>query len=84
MRNVPECGILDFSYKIESIPEDALVTIQAKRDYLAHVWAQYKNASRKLKSQILDEVFRNLGIHRKSAVRLLRRRQEPRSLPLWI
>ena len=80
LRKVPECGIFDFSYKIESIPEDNLVTTQAKREYLAHVWAQYKKASRKLKSQILDEVSRNLGIHRKSAVRLLRRRYEPRSL----
>lgn len=80
LRKVPECGIFDFSYKIESIPEDTLVTTQAKREYLAHVWAQYKKASKKLKSQILDEVSRNLGIHRKSAVRLLRRRYEPRSL----
>jgi hypothetical protein len=67
LKKVPECGIFDFSDKIES-------------EYLAHVWAQYKKASKKLKSQILDEVSRNLGIHRKSAVRLLRRPYEPRSL----
>jgi hypothetical protein len=80
LRKVSECGIFDFSDKIESIPEDTLVTTQAKREYLAHVWAQYKNASKQLKSRILDEVSRNLGIHRKSAVRLLRRRYKPRSL----
>jgi hypothetical protein len=80
LRKVPECGIFDFSYKTQIIPEDTLVTTQAKREYLAHVWAQYKNASKELKTRILDEVSRNLGIHRKSAVRLLRRRYEPRSL----
>lgn len=80
LEKVPECGILDFSYKIENIPEDTLVTTQAKREYLAHVWKQYQTASRELKTKILDEVSRNLGIHRKSAVRLLRRRYEPRSL----
>ena len=46
LRKVPESGIFDFSYKIESIPEDTLVTTQAKREYLAHAWAQYKNASK--------------------------------------
>lgn len=56
LRKVPECGIVDFNHKIQSIPEDTLVTTQAKREYLAHVWAQYKKASRNLKSQILDEV----------------------------
>lgn len=40
LRKVPECGIFDFSGKIESIPEDTLVTTQAKREYLAHVWAK--------------------------------------------
>ena len=32
LRKVPECGIFDFSYKIESIREDALVITQPKRD----------------------------------------------------
>ena len=30
LKKVPECGIFDFSYKIEFIPEDTLVTTQAK------------------------------------------------------
>lgn len=46
LRKVPECGIFDFNDKIESIPADTLSTTQAKREYLAHVWAKYKNASK--------------------------------------
>ena len=33
LRKVPKVGIFDFSYKIESIREDALVITQPKRDY---------------------------------------------------
>ena len=46
LRKVPGCGIFDFSDKIQSIQVDTLVTSQAKREYLAHVWAPYKNASK--------------------------------------
>jgi hypothetical protein len=38
LRKVPDCGIFDFSDEIESIPADTLVTTQAKRECLAHVW----------------------------------------------
>jgi hypothetical protein len=34
LRKVPECGIVDFYDKTKSIPEDTLVTTQAKREYL--------------------------------------------------
>ena len=32
-KKVPECGIFDFSHKMESIPKDSLVTTQAKLEY---------------------------------------------------
>jgi hypothetical protein len=60
--------------------KEVLLTNQSKREYLAHVWGIYQSASRELKSAILDEVARNLGIHRKSCIRLLNKRYPPRSL----
>ncbi len=67
LRKMPECGIVDFNHKIQSTRDDTLVTTQAKREYLAHGCAQYKNASKKPKSQILDEV--SIRIARLTAVR---------------
>src|SRR5687768_15867570 len=40
---------------------------------------QIQQSSQELKSRILDEVVRNLGIHRKAAIRMLRRPWPPRS-----
>lgn len=56
------------------------MTTQATREYLAHLWKQYKTADRRLKSQILDELVRNLGTHLKAATRLMNRRYPPGSL----
>ena len=39
LRKAPECGKVDFNHKIQSIREDTLVTTQAKREYLAHVFS---------------------------------------------
>ena len=55
------------------------VEAQAAREYLKTVWERYKAATRSEKGAILDEVVKNLGIHRGSAKRLLSRRVEPRS-----
>lgn len=61
----PEYGNIFLNDQIKEVfPEDDLVSIQAAREYLALLWQQYQGASRKLKSQLLDEVTRNLGIHR--------------------
>lgn len=65
--------------KNRKIPEDYLVTAQSTKEYLALLWSQYKVSSRKLKSQILTEIVRNLKIHRKTAIRLLKSSYEPRS-----
>lgn len=46
--------------------------IEAKREYIALLWRKYREArTRESKKLILDEICRNLGIHRKSATRLM-------------
>jgi hypothetical protein len=56
------------------------VSSQAVREYLRLVWHKYQAASRREKSAILDELARNLSIHRKSAIRLMSKKYPPRSL----
>ena len=80
LSGVPGCGIVIFDQENGQLPEETLVTTQATREYLEHLWKQYQKAGRKLRSQILDEVSRNLEIHRKSATRLMRRKYPPRSM----
>lgn len=75
---VPGCGKMVFDQENHN-PEVTLVTTQATREYLAHLWKQYKTASRALKMAILDEVVRNCGMHRKSAVRIMRSNHPPRA-----
>jgi len=55
------------------------VSSQAVREYLQLVWQKYQAASRLEKSAILDELARNLSIHRKSAIRLMSKKYPPRS-----
>lgn len=54
--------------------------IQARRDYLAVLWQRYQGAAQKTKSRILDEIEENLGVHRKSAIRLMRHKDGPPAL----
>ncbi len=56
------------------------MTITATRDYLKLIWRQYQVASFEEKSLLLNELCRNLNIHRKSAIRLLNKNYPPRSL----
>ena len=60
--------------------EVTAVGAQSTKEYLFLLWKQYKTADKKLKSDILSELVRNLGIHRKSAVRLMRCNYPPKSL----
>lgn len=46
--------------------------LKDRRIYMKIVQKRYLKASRKEKGQILDEIVRNLGIHRKAANRLVR------------
>jgi hypothetical protein len=53
------------------ITEVNLVSISAIREYVALLWGQYQEANKKRRSEILDELCRNLEIHRKAATRLM-------------
>jgi hypothetical protein len=55
------------------------VSTQAVREYLALVWEQYKLANRKMRTTLLDEVCRNLKLHRKAAIRALNSPRAPRA-----
>ncbi len=43
---------------------------ESKKEYITLLFACYRNSSKKERSRILDEICRNLQIHRKSAIRL--------------
>jgi hypothetical protein len=80
LKRVPGYGNADVCKDNQSLPEVSLVSTQAIREYLEMLWKQYQSADRKLRSHILNEVVRNLEIHRKSATRLMGRKYAPRSL----
>jgi hypothetical protein len=79
LKGQPGSEIVLFTTKVELFPEDAPVSTQAVREYLALVWGQYKLANRKMRSTLLDEVCRNLKMHRKAAIRALKSPKPPRS-----
>jgi hypothetical protein len=55
------------------------VSIDAVREYVALLWRRYQALKRREdKAQVLDEICRNLGIHRKSALRLMNAAAPPR------
>lgn len=54
------------------------VSLEAIRDFIAHMWTKYQSTMSKiLKSQYLDAVCTVLGIHRKSAIRLMNNEDVP-------
>jgi hypothetical protein len=57
-----------------------LVNAQALREYLALIWNTYQACSKTQKGTTLDELVRNLNIHRKAAIRLMNKAHAPRSL----
>ena len=70
--------ILDDPQSLHYSPEVDLMSYQAVREYIAHQWARYQEASRILRSLILDEVCGTLALHRKSAIRLMSKRTVPK------
>lgn len=48
------------------------MSTELKREYLEILRSRYRAASRKNRSQIIDELIANTGFHRKSAIRSLR------------
>jgi hypothetical protein len=57
------------------------VTRSSLREYAAVQRERYRQATRAEKRQFLDEVVAVTGIHRKAAIRLLRRAPRPRARP---
>jgi hypothetical protein len=57
------------------------VTRASLREYAAVQRERYRQATRAEKRQLLDEVVAVTGIHRKAAIRLLRRLPRPRTAP---
>ena len=57
------------------------MTRASLREYAAVQRERYRQATRAEKRQLLDEVVAVTGIHRKAAIRLLRRQPRPRATP---
>jgi hypothetical protein len=57
------------------------VTRASLREYAAVQRERYRQATRAEKRQLLDEIVAVTGIHRKAAIRLLRRAPRPRATP---
>src|SRR5690349_24882556 len=57
------------------------VTRASLREYAAVQRERYRQATRAEKRQLLDEVVAVTGMHRKAAIRLLRRAPRPRAMP---
>jgi hypothetical protein len=57
------------------------VTRASLREYAAKQRERYRGATRAEKHRLLDEVVAVTGIHRKAAIRLLRRTPRPRAAP---
>ena len=64
----------------ESIQE-VTVTRASLREYAAKQRERYQGATRAEKHRLLDEIVAVTGIHRKAAIRLLRRAPRPRATP---
>ena len=58
--------------------DNSPVSIQAIIEYVALMWIQYQGTSKNFKSRLLDELVRNLKIHRKAAIRLMTSRVPPK------
>ena len=54
------------------------------REYTEAVRERYLHGSKREKGKILDEFTKSTGRHRKAAIRLLRRRNQPRMSPHWL
>lgn len=68
----------DVCDQTNNFTKDQDVPIQARREYLAIVWARYQSATRRSeKSALLDEICANTGMHRDSASRIMRLKAEP-------
>ena len=76
----PGQGITVLDQKNQKTPEVLLVSTQAMREYLEHLWKHYKKADKLLRGEILNELCRNFGVHRISATPLMTCKHVPRIL----
>jgi hypothetical protein len=58
------------------------MSIALRREYLEILRSRYRGANRRGRSQIIDELVLNTGLHRKSAIRCLRHSLRPKR-PGW-
>jgi len=70
--------IVENTTNLQFSREDTPVSLQAIREYLALLWAAYQEASRNQKSKILDEIERNLSVHRGTAKRYMSGKEPPK------
>jgi hypothetical protein len=54
------------------------MSIELRREYLEILRSRYRGADKRTRSQIIDELVLNTGIHRKSAIRRLRKGMRPK------
>lgn len=80
LRGVPELSNHGFAKNHHDVQEVIPVSTQAIREYLELLWKQYQKGNRAIRGSILDEITRNLGLHRKAATRLMGRSYPPRSM----
>lgn len=80
MMKEPELRNHGFAKNNHDFQEMSPVSTQAIREYLEMLWKQYQKSSKAVRGAILDELVRNLALHRKSATRLMGRKYPPRSL----
>ena len=77
---LPEYAKILLNDKNDANTKENSVGNQATLQYLALLWINYQDFAKDLKARVLDEICRNLDIHRKSAIRLMSSKTAPRSL----
>jgi len=70
--------ILGNNDKSQNSSEENLVPIQTVREYLAILWQMYQGANKPRKTEILDEIVRNLKVHRSTAKRHMSSKGPPK------
>src|SRR5262249_57636896 len=66
---------------VTNLPQEGAVTRASLREYAAVQRPRYQQAPRAEKHRLLDEIVAVTGLHRKAAIRLLRRAPRARPSP---
>lgn len=54
---------------------------EARKQYIQMLWKRYQECSKSEKALIIDELVRNLLVHRKSAIRMMNKSDAPKKKP---